>query len=149
KADKPFDLVVDAVVGRDDLNNLGFDLLWNDGDLAGYAARTLTLIPPAQRGDAVDVLTRALKTVVAARSVDIAGALLHIVADENGFAGRSFTDLADIQKKAVVAIADDGGWYIGDRLPSGDFAHFANFANLVASYGLPPTREKLLTYIGG
>nr|WP_221377288.1 hypothetical protein [Actinoplanes polyasparticus] len=112
-----------------------------DGDLAGYAARSLALVLPDESDEALDVLLRRLPTVSGAEALPVVGEALRRVFPSGPIvAGTPFDALTERQKRVVRALAGSPStWLFLERA-------YGNFAWLIGSYGLPSNEEAMRAY---
>lgn len=135
--------LIEGVLGLEDLRREDIEVHFNEGNLAGYASRVLAQGGKHSRTSIIPALCNALRKVKPYQSLDITSALLQLVVIGKDKPIReippNYLDPLDIM--ALRAIAQDGGWGIGDSI-------FVNYANLVGGYGLPNSRDALKNYLG-
>ncbi|MCO8275862.1 HEAT repeat domain-containing protein [Actinoplanes sp. TRM 88003] len=123
-------------------NGEATDVPYLDGDLAGYAARSLALVLPDDSDEALDVLLGRIPAVTGVEALPVVGeALRRVFPDGSTAAGTLFDDLTERQKRVVRVLADSPStWLFLERA-------FGNFAWLIGSYGLPSDADKMRAYI--
>ncbi|MCM4080260.1 HEAT repeat domain-containing protein [Paractinoplanes hotanensis] len=112
-----------------------------DGDLAGYAARSLALVLPDESDEALDALLGRLPTVSGAEALPVVGeALRRVFPGGPIVSGTPFDALTERQKRVVRALAGSPStWLFLERA-------YGNFAWLIGSYGLPSDEEAMRAY---
>lgn len=145
-ASTPYETLISALGRREEIKNEDCDLLFNDGDLIGMVALALTDAPTEVIGDVIVALRNALRTANPLQSPDVAQTLLDLVSHgiddpATHYGSRRFSELSSTQQDALRTLRDFGGWSVGNTA-------FANFSNLMSTYGLPASRENFSKYIG-
>jgi hypothetical protein len=140
--DDIIEILVAAILATEELQSLGEDIRFNEGDLAGYASLVLARGGARARDKIIPALCEALKSVNKYQSLDVTRSLLHLIV-----AGRT-TPIKDtpaatldpLELYALRAIATHGGWKIGNYL-------YVNYSHLAREYGLPDSQESLIEYL--
>jgi hypothetical protein len=127
--------------GGDEPDLDGERLPFFSGDLAGYAAASLTLLPAAASERAVDGLLAHLRTTSFTDALHLGDALLNIAFPEGPIPPDTpFSALTSLQQRVVRGLADaPSAWMIDDAI-------FANFSSMVGGYGLPADLDAIRTY---
>lgn len=138
---RQLDLLVFAL-SDEQLIERGRELPFNNGDLTGYISRALSASGAQARERIVPALCEAMVGLNAMRSIDVTAALLNLVIPEDLDAVEDIDphELDPLIVMALRAIAEHGGWYVGD-------SHFANYSNMMRNWGLPARREVLQEYL--
>lgn len=128
------------------LQELGASLLFNEGNLSGYVTLTLAHLSgssASERALVIPALCQALEAVGPYESLDVTQALLTLLHDgrETPLTELPSAQLSVLDRQALTAIADHGGWEIGGG------AIFANYRSLVRAYGLPDSQAALRDYL--
>lgn len=119
-------------------------VLFNEGNVSGYASLTLARGGQWVAARAVPAICKALPSVKAYQSLDLTEALLQLITAEHNKPIRELSSqsLDELTLMGLRAIANSGGWTVGK-------AQFANYSSLVESYGLPRSQEKLREFLDG
>ncbi|RGC69036.1 hypothetical protein C5N14_10835 [Micromonospora sp. MW-13] len=122
----------------------GVEVPFHDGDLAGYAGLSLRLVDPRHTDRAFDALLGRLPTVTGSAALPVATEALRLAFPDGRLSeGVPPAALAPRQRRLVEVLArSPEPWQINGRT-------FGNFSMLVGEYGLPRSREAMLTYLGG
>lgn len=110
---------------------------WNEGDFEGYLAIVAAHLADGREETVVGELISALQRAKGMARMAITGSILRVVAPSPMEDPRTLTPL---QRRALAAIADHGLWKIGDAI-------FANYANLVRSFGPPGDEQALRRFL--
>jgi hypothetical protein len=143
-------VLVEAVTNGEALNRDAEKLRFNMGNLVGFASLALSRTDENHRERAAAALCETLEHVNAFQSCDVTRALLDLVIDDPSarhkfFARRTRSQLSELQRQALLSILHHGGWTISaDGTPS----IFANYSQLVSSYGLPRSAKELGNFLG-
>ncbi|MFF9349408.1 HEAT repeat domain-containing protein [Streptomyces sp. NPDC014734] len=137
--------VADALrerVSRD--TERGEEVPFFDGDVRGYAARSLCLLGDDHIDETLTTLLARLPEISGGEALHVAGAALRLAFPERPLsAGTPFATLHDRQRRLIRALADSPGtWRLGGR-------PFGNFAALMRTYGLPTEVDALAAYATG
>jgi len=113
-----------------------------DGDLGGYAALSLTLLPPETAERALDGLLEGLAHVAFPRAATVGEAVFRIA-----FPARTtptaFESLTPVQQRVVHAVAEARTAWMPDK-----DTYDANFASVVGSYGFPRDPDEFRAFAG-
>lgn len=137
------EILINAVQNTDALQNLE-ELHFNEGNIAGYASCVLTGADDSAHDKVIPALCKTLEAVNCFQSLDITGSILQLVVagKDKYIKDMSLDSLTELEISALQAIAKHGGWKI-------DGATFVNYSDLVGSYGLPDSQEKLTAFLDG
>ncbi|QXJ20978.1 HEAT repeat domain-containing protein [Actinomadura graeca] len=114
-----------------------------DGDLRGYAARSLPLLGEAYADGSFAALLARLPRVSGIEALPVAETLLEMVFPDPLPAGTPFSDLDERQRRLVIALAGSPATWRLDGMA------FGNFSMLVGGHGLPSDPEAMSHYITG
>jgi hypothetical protein len=136
------DILIEAILAPEQLQAVSADIRFNEGNLAGYASLVLARYGTINREQIVPALCQTLRGVNSYQSLDVTRALLELITVDSKTPIRNVpADQLDVlQRQALRAIADHGGWRIDDAL-------FVNYSELVRAYGLPDSQEALQRYL--
>ena len=115
-------------------------VLWNHGDLVGYAAIVLEKAAQGRAEVVVAALLAALEGASPLRSLTLIGVLLRLTFPERKFHGDRAESLNPLQRRTLKAIAEHGAWKVGR-------SHFSQFGTLLHSYNLPSTQETMRNFL--
>jgi hypothetical protein len=134
--------LIEAISSRKELNSTTGDILFNEGDLAGYASLVLGRFGAGARDRVVPALCRTLETVNPYQSLDVTQSILELIVCGRAKAIKDVPadSLDPLERDALRSIAEHGGWHF-------DGGVLVNYSDLVRSYGLPGSREGLLEYL--
>lgn len=120
-----------------------WDRTW--GDPRGQATLLIARLVPEPTEAWVEALGTALPMPDIDGALDAVAALLRMVTPvrEGGFRDVAPADLTPLQRRALDLLRDRGIWTLGDG------GQFLNMQSLVASFGLPRTREALADWLKG
>ncbi|WP_201300721.1 HEAT repeat domain-containing protein [Streptomyces sp. HF10] len=112
---------------------------FHEGDTRGYSAASLTLLADRYPREALDAVTDGLAATTGPASFPVATAALRLAfGDPRPDGPGAFTDLTEPQRRLVRVLAglDKDTW------------RWANFWDIVRSWGLPTPRDALRAYVG-
>jgi len=145
QSDSPLvnDVLLEATMSPDQLQEWRDDIRFNGGNLSGYVALTLAHGDPTARDRVVHALCETLKCVNPYESIDVTRSLLELLVAERATWIKEIPpeDLTPLEAEALTAIATHGGWEI-------DGAIFTNYCQIVRAFGVPDSQEELLAYLG-
>ena len=141
-------VLIEALISSKQLQEEAKELSFNEGNMAGYVSRVLSKYGKQHQEQIVPHLCETLKHVNVHQSLDVTGALLVLVMNVDVQTGKlipfseetAFESLTALQQTALRAIANDGGWKIGE-------SGFANYSLMIRDFGLPGTYEQFLVYV--
>jgi hypothetical protein len=136
------DTLIEAIINPEKLQKRSEELMFNDGNLAGYASLVLASSGKRACDRVIPALCETLKLVNVYQSLDVTQALLNLTVTDptTPIKDKPVASLTPLQKKAFTAIAEHGGWKCND-------ATFVNYCQLVQAYGLPDSQEALVQYL--
>jgi len=136
------DILLNAVLSPGELQKLGDEIRFNNGDLAGYASLVLARDGGPAKARVVPALCQQLEHSNAMQSMDVTRALLSLVlaGKTQPLKDRSPDSLDLLEIAALRAVAKHGGWKIAGGT-------FANFSELARSFGIPDPQEALVHYL--
>jgi hypothetical protein len=137
------DVLLEATMSPDQLQEWRDEIRFNGGNLSGYVALTLAHGDPGARDRVVRALCETLKCVNPYESIDITRSLLELLVAERAtwIKDIPLDTLTTLEIEALTAIAEHGGWEI-------EGATFANYCQVVRAFGVPDTQEKLSIFLG-
>jgi hypothetical protein len=140
--DKTIEILVGSLQSTEELQGMGEDIHFNEGNLAGYASLVLARGGAEARRRIVPALCQTLKSVNPYQSLDVTRALLQSIIGDSTKPIKDIPakSLDALQLAALRAIADDGGWKINGGV-------FCNYWELVRAYGVPDSQESLIEYL--
>ena len=140
--DEVTEVLVGAIQCTEELDGQGEGIRFNEGNLAGYESLVLASGGGAARQRIVAALCEALASVNAYQSLDVTRSLLHLVVGrrQQPISDTPATSLEPLERTALQAIADHGGWKMDDAV-------FVNYCELVRAHGLPDSQEALKKYL--
>ncbi|MEU9505759.1 hypothetical protein AB0D32_05705 [Micromonospora sp. NPDC048170] len=120
----------------------GIEVPFHGGDLHGYAGLALRQLGPLHADRAFDALLDRLPTVTGTEALPVAAEALRLAFPDGRLPeGTPYDALAPRQRRLAEVLArSPQTWLLDGRT-------FGNFTMLVGEYGLPRTREALLTYL--
>jgi hypothetical protein len=110
------------------------------GQVGTLVARCLTRVPEANHERAVDAIAHQHKSANALVRLSLTASMLRILFGETR-APASARDLTPLQRRAMEAIRDDGGWRVSGGI-------FANYALMLRGWGLPGDPEAFARWLG-
>lgn len=137
-------VLIEAIMSPEQLQGMGKEIRFNEGNLAGYASLVLARGGGGgARVKVVPALCETLKKVNPYQALDITRALLDLVVagKPTPIKDTPASSLDPLELLALRTIAEHGGWKINGAV-------FVNYSELIRGYGLPDSPEKLLTYVG-
>ncbi len=134
--------LIEAILSRNELNSLTEDILFNEGDLPGYASLVLGRYGAGARDRVIPALCEALEAANPYQSLDVTQSILELIVRgrEKAIKDVPADSLDPLELDALRSIAEHGGWHF-------DGGVLVNYSDLVRSYGLPGSREGLVEYL--
>jgi hypothetical protein len=122
----------------------GIEVPFHGGDLSGYAGLALRQLGPVHADRAFDALLGRLPTVTGDEALPVTTEALRLAFPDGRLPdGTPPAALAPRQRRLVEVLARSPEPWLLDGCP------FGNFEMLVGEYGLPRTRDAMLTYLTG
>jgi len=109
------------------------------GSLTRLVGRSLARLPDEHRERAIDAIALQHRAANPLERVSLTASLLGL-AFHGQRAPASAADLTPLQRRAIEAIRDYGGFMIGN-------AHFSNYCLMVRDWGLPDSQEGLRNWL--
>ena len=140
--DRLIDILIAAILSAEELQGLGDELRFNEGNLAGYASLVLARRGVLVRARIIPALAETLKAVNPYQSLDVTRSLLSLIVSGKNQPIKDIPpdSLDPLELEALHAVAEHGGWKIGDAI-------FTNYCELVSAYGIPDSQEALSKYL--
>lgn len=144
------EILIEAIIATKQLQEESQDISFNEGNLVGYISLILADCDDASREKVSLTLAQSLQYVHPFQSLDVTRSLLQLMYKNQPEIFRNVAkdkhqnipieSLDNLSIKILTAIANDGGWKIGE-------ASFGNYSSLVRSYGFPSSQKALMEYL--